>query len=506
MTDQYGRTAERSRLGQARFSWRWSLRISGPDDDATQNSSLWRVAWLPVLLLLFTLACGREPGIIVNIAEWPAGVERIRVKTTIEGTAGTDIFLAKDQTRFAVRVPASSQGTVHLVAEGLDATDCKLATGSLTEPVPSNLSRFVERTIVLSALTFPVCLFAHGTVFKVGTTPGAVAVGDFNGDLLSDIVVANSGSDSVSVLLGGAEEVVLSPTLLKFAVGSAPDAVAVGYFNGDLKLDLAVALGNSNTVGVLLGDGVGGFAPPVSVIVGKNPSSVAVGDFNGDMKSDLVVTNLSEGTVSVVLGDGNGGFSVDSTLPVGSGPYIVAVGDLNGDMKPDLAVVNGYGSTVSVLLGNGFGRFSSATPFSVGKAPKSVVIEDFSGDMKPDLAVANFTSSNVSVLLGNGVGDFSEPTNFLVGKAPYPDVNPSSVAIGDFDGDKQLDLVTANYSQNSVSVLVNDGKGGFSSASNFPVGTNPRSVAVGDFNGDMRPDLVVANASSNNVSILLNQF
>ena len=433
MNDQYGRTAERNRRGQARYSW-GSFGNSASDDEVIQNSSLWRVASLPVLLLLFTLACGREPGIIVNIATWPDGVERIRVRPTIGDTVGTDIYVNKDQTRFVVRVPASSQGAVDLDAIGLDLTGCKRATGSLTEPVPGNLSRFVERTIVLSALTFPVCVFAHGTPFPVGKTPDAVAVGDLNGDLLSDIVVANAGSDSVSVLLGGAQEVVPSPTLLKFALGSGPDAVAVGYFNGDLKLDLAVALGNSNTIGVLLGDGMGGFAPPVSVLVGKNPTAVAVGDFNGDMKSDLVVTNLSDSTVSVVLGDGNGGFSVASTLPVGAGPYIVAVGDLNGDLNPDLAIANSYGSTVSVLLGNGFGRFSSATPFSVGKAPKSVVIGDFNGDMKPDLAVANFTSSNVSVLLGNGVGDFSEPTNFLVGAAPYPDVNPYSVAIGDVNG------------------------------------------------------------------------
>ena len=76
----------------------------------------------------------------------------------------------------------------------------------------------------------------------------------------------------------------------------------------------------------------------------------------------------------------------------------------------------------------------------------------------------------------------------------------------DFNGDKMLDLATANYAQNSVSVLLNEGKGGFGPASNFLVGTNPLSVAVGDFNGDMRPDLAVANASSNDVSILLNHF
>ena len=453
--------------------------------------------------MLFTLACGREPGIIVNIAEWPDGVERIRVKTTIEGTVGEDIFLAKDQTRFAVRVPASSQGTVHLVAEGLDATDCKLVRGMLDEPVPDNLSRFIERTLELSLLPTRACIFDDGHYFPVGLSPISVAVEDFNGDTKPDLVVANYMSNSVSVLLskGQGDFSIATP----FSVGAGPFLVAVGDFNGDTKPDLAVANYAENNVSVLLENTLGGFSPvtgsPFSVGPGANPSFVAVGDFNGDTKPDLAVVNLSSSTIGVLLGEGAGGFGPASFFSVGQNfhPIALAVGDFNGDMKLDLATAN-YGRTdVSVLPGDGMGGFDIrlASKFQVGLKPVSVVVGDFNGDMKPDLAVANEGSDTVSVLLG---GNFLASTPFAVGKSPY------AVTTGDFNGDMKLDLAVANTKSDDVSVLLGNGMGGFGKATNFPVGMAPTSVTVGNFNADKKPDLAVANASSNNVSILLNQF
>jgi hypothetical protein len=456
-------------------------------------------------LLLFSLAalggCEREPGIIVNIAAWPVGAERIRVRTTIEGTLGTDIFLNKDLSRFAVRVPAGSQGTVQLDASGLDLLGCKLATGTLNEPVPDNLNRFVERTIVLSTLPSPICVLAHSTPFPVGIEPDAVAVGDFNGDTLSDIAVANSASDTVSVLLGDAINGLVPADPLPFPVGSTPNSVAVGDFDGDKKTDLAVALANSNLVMVRLGNGMGGFVPiSIPVAVGRQPTSVVVGDFNRDMKLDLAVANVSDSNLSVLLGNGTGGFGIAATYGAGAGPSSLAVGDLNGDMKPDLVVTNSYGTTVSVLLGNGEGGFSMAASFAAGTQPKSVAIGDFNGDMKPDLAVANFTSSDVSVLLGNGVGDFGVATNLPFGPNPY------SLAVGDFNGDGLPDIATANYGGNTASVGLSNGLGGLGPAVNFPVGLNPIALAVGYFDAGKMPDLVVANFSDRNVSILLNQF
>jgi len=142
--------------------------------------------------------------------------------------------------------------------------------------------------------------------------------------------------------------------------------------------------------------------------------------------------------------------------------------------------------------------FSVATNFGVGDDPSSVVVGDFNGDGKQDLAVANRIPNNVSILLGDGTGNFSAPANFAAGDFPI------SVAVGDFNGDGKQDLAVANFNSRNVSILLGDGAGSFSGPTNFASYGPPYSVAVGDFNGDGKQDLAVANfTSAGTVSILL---
>lgn len=82
---------------------------------------------------------------------------------------------------------------------------------------------------------------------------------------------------------------------------------------------------------------------------------------------------------------------------------------------------------------------------------------------------------------------------------------PQSGSIGDLNGDGKPDLAVANWGSNNVSILLGDGTGTFSAATNFAAGSSPLFVAIGDLNMDGRPDLAVVNYLSNNVSILLNQ-
>ncbi len=341
----------------------------------------------------------------------------------------------------------------------------------------------------------------------VGTSPMSVAAGDFNGDGYLDLAIANTGNNSVSVLLGTAAGGFTQATGSPISVGNGPVAIAIGDFNGDGILDLAIVNEYDDDVTVLVGDGTGGFSPangsPFSV--GEYPVSLVVADFNNDGILDLATANSADGTVSVLLGNGAGGFasSPDSPITVGNQPDAVAAADLNLDGNVDLIIANGGDGTVTVLLGNGAGAFTSpSNPITVGTAPASIAVADFNGDGSPDLAVANSGDNTVSILLGNGSGGFmpAPSSPVTVGKEPL------FIVTGDFNGDGIADLATANGGDNTVSVLLGNGTASFNSAPQSPysVGNNPDSLAIGDFNGDGNPDLAVTNQADNTVTILLN--
>src|SRR5439155_1645054 len=198
----------------------------------------------------------------------------------------------------------------------------------------------------------------------------------------------------------------VGPVTVCFQVPSVTDPVAFSnlrVLHSVPKLDVVTVNFWSKNASVLLGNGLGSFASATNFTVGGGgyPDSIAVGDFNGDGKLDLAVSNFVSNNVSIFLGNGAGGFSAATNFAVGAGPASVAVGDFNGDGKPDLAVSNLTSNNVSICLGNGAGGFSAARNFGVGAGPESVAVGDFNGDGKLDLAVANYLSSNVSILLGN---------------------------------------------------------------------------------------------------------
>jgi hypothetical protein len=140
-----------------------------------------------------------------------------------------------------------------------------------------------------------------------------------------------------------------------------------------------------------------------------------------------------------------------------------------------------------------------AATFPVGASPQSVAVGDVNGDGNPDLVVANQSDSTVSVLLGNGDGTFQAAVPYSTGSFN----SPVSVALADLNGDLKLDIVTANSSTGDVSVLINNGNGTFMPAVPYPAGSSPILIAIADVNKDGKMDLLVANSIGNNVSVLI---
>jgi hypothetical protein len=322
--------------------------------------------------------------------------------------------------------------------------------------------------------------FSLDKSYSIGKGPKSVALADLNGDSNLDIVIANYDENSISVLLGNADG---KFSLDKnYSVGKGPRSLAIADLNGDGYLDIVVANYDDKSVSVLQNVGWS-FAQAMNspYSVGAEPTSVAIGDLNRDGHQDIVTVNYFGASVSVLLGNSNKTFSVllgkfdkaFSVLPesaktffpvqnylVDKGPFSVAIADLDGDGYLDIVTDSGSDYSVATLYGNSNATFSPSpkSPHYAGAIPCSVAIADLNKDGYFDLVTANCYEDSISVLLGNARGEFSQAPNssYPVGKGP------SSVAIADLNRDGNLDIVTANYDDNSLSITFGIFDGPFS--------------------------------------------
>jgi hypothetical protein len=359
--------------------------------------------------------------------------------------------------------------------------------------------------------------------YPVGPAPGAVVIGDFNGDGKPDLAVANHGDASagddgnLSILLGNGDGTFQAPS--NMPVGKNPQSLVVGDFNGDGNLDLAV-LNSDDTLSVSLGNGDGTFQARVDYTTSTGSLALSLGDVNGDQRPDLIVLQAgsgsgNSGSVGILLGNANGTFQNRTDHSTGSDPRALAVFDVNRDGKLDLVLAVNI-SGIETLLGNGDGTFQQAIYCGCGaqggttdaiSAELVIGGTDFDGDGRMDLAAqyleAKFSNSNLSfstremVLLGNGDGAFT-PVDIGIGR---PGLSNIFAEIADFEHDGRTDLALALPT--GLFVLFGNGDGSFQSVHFNSGPADATSIAAADLNGDSFPDLIMTNGSGNTVSVML---
>ena len=419
----------------------------------------------------------------------------------------TNVLLAQTQPSFAAHkefraVPLSTPGgTPGVFAQGdLNGdgiADLVIPDGSLVLPT--------QQIVVM--LGNPDGTFQAPVSFNVGPTVGvtqAAVIADFNGDGKNDVAVTSL--HGIFILLGDGKGGLGAAQSV--STGSLAGALVAGDFNGDKKVDLAVA--GSTNVSLLLGNGDGTFQAPINSPAGGGPTQLAAGDFNNDGHLDLAVTNFSQNTVAILLGTGNGSFAAPLLIPVALNPTGIAVTDMNRDGKADVVVTNSGTDQVSVVLGKGDGTFQSPVTFTLlsgpennnGYRPSYVAVDDFNGDGNPDVVVSNRIASTATILLGDGKGNLGKPTNLLVGATPL------AVVTGDYNHDGHRDFITSNNAPGTVSLYFGKGNGTFQVEPSIAAPTRADQIVVGDFNEDGVPDFVTANAglsssNGNSVSVVL---
>jgi cysteine-rich repeat protein len=321
-----------------------------------------------------------------------------------------------------------------------------------------------------------------------GASPRGIAVGDFNGDGYPDLAAVNQGANTVGILRGnGAGGYVLQGS---FATGNGPVAVGAGDFDRDGRLDLAVVNAAASTVGILRGTASGGFTAGATVSIASGATSIAVGDFDQDGILDLVVG--ASGTVQVLRGNGSGGFASLTSLAITGAAAAIGLGDFDRDGKLDLAVTTP--AAILVVLSTGGGLLGLPVTVALSTNNRALSIADLDGDGNLDLAVVNGAAS-VTLWFGSPTGAFTASTTLT---APG---TPQLVALGDFDGDGARDVVALNP---SYATLFHGAGRAFTAGLSVATGGGGASFAVAaNLNGDAVQDLVVANTTTATAGVLL---
>ena len=405
-------------------------------------------------------------------------------------------------------------------------------TGATYSPITVYVNNLMDQSIIPFNVIFPSgagissSSFQTKVDFAAGTNPVGSALADLDGDGKMDIVVTNGSSNTISVYrnisVAGSITSGSFAAKVDFATGTVPNIIVVGDLDGDGKLDLAVSNNSASTISIFRNTSTSGsittssFAAKVDFSVGSNPRGIALNDIDGDGKLDIAVANKTGNTVSVLYNTStsgsitSGSFAAQITFS-SSSPNEIVFSDLDGDGKAEMLVANGASNITSVYLNTASrgsitsSSFATAATYTTGSFAEGAATGDIDGDGKQDMVIVNSSSNTVSLFRNTstlGSLGFAAKVDFTTG------TTPSSVKLGDIDGDNKVDLIIPNNSSSTISVFRNTATSGTISSGSlaakvdFSVGSYPALVSVGDIDGDGRMDMVSPNNGSATVSVI----
>lgn len=336
---------------------------------------------------------------------------------------------------------------------------------------------------------------------STSVAPYGIVSGDLNADGEADLVIGTQGT-SLQVLLSNGNGTFKAGVV--YTTGNKANSLNLftGDVNGDGATDLISSDFYDNSVSVLIGNGNGTFKAKVATTGLTGASRVASGDFNGDGQLDLAV-RATNSNPQILLGNGNGTFTWGPSVPIylsTTGAYISAL-DINRDGTIDLLSSDGA-TAPQVVLGNGNGTFRAAVSYviSAGSGFQPMFAADLNNDGVVDLGgELTAGSGGVAVFLGNSDGSFKASVSYF---GPLPGTTYRNILAVDFNEDGAADIVYNTSS--SLVVLLNNGNGTFESAATYAGGGDIRALAVGDFDSDGATDLVSANGSNFSFTVMLN--